>query len=367
MFVLTRCVCPQRATIDSHPGNAASGVLIGLSGMLNFALGIWPSRDNVWTNNSIDQAFPIKRVYAWTENAAETQTLMAVLSGGLYGPSDGAYGGNRSLIMRSCRDDGLLLRPDKPMTMMDTALTALPFEGATGIDGQCVYGGWHGAMWGGDLTCSVVNVFATHSDIPVVDDAGETRVRFGYIFRADLGSSASRANFSVVPTDFAPFAKPSAAYRVWEYWHGLRADATHDSTILCDHDHPFAVPPTPRFPHGSLYHVLAPVLANGWCYLGEPQKIVTASARRVRSITATSIGVDIVLVGSVKEVITAVLRSPNASVHWVSCTAIGAVDAADAGVDTDSVVRIHCEANSCKCLHVGREQRVFLQLEDDGT
>jgi hypothetical protein len=43
-----------RATIDSHPGDAASGVLIGLSGMLNFAMGIWPSRDNVWTNNSIN-------------------------------------------------------------------------------------------------------------------------------------------------------------------------------------------------------------------------------------------------------------------------------------------------------------------------
>jgi hypothetical protein len=64
-----------------------SGVLIGLSGVLNFALGMWPSRDNVWTNNSIDQLHPIKREYSWAENATEAQTLLTVLSGGPYGPA----------------------------------------------------------------------------------------------------------------------------------------------------------------------------------------------------------------------------------------------------------------------------------------
>ena len=306
--------------------------------------------EQVWTNNSIDQAHPIKRMYGWTENAAETQTLLAVLSGGPYGPADGAYGGNRSLIMRSCRDDGVLLRPDKPMTMMDSALTALPFEGSSGVDGQCAYGGWQGAMWDGDLTCIVLNVFATHSDIPVVGDTSETRVRFGYIFRADIGNSASAGNFSLVPADFAPLAKLSATYRVWEYWHGLRANATRDGTVLCDRDHPFVVPPTPQFPHGSPYHVLAPVLANGWTYLGEPGKIVTASARRVRSITSTATGVSVALVGSPNEVITAVLRSPSASMHWVSCAANGAAGEQDgAAADEDSVARIDCEAKACSC------------------
>jgi hypothetical protein len=38
------------------------------------------------------------------------QTLLAVLAGGPYGPSDGAGSANRSLVMQSCRADGVLLK-----------------------------------------------------------------------------------------------------------------------------------------------------------------------------------------------------------------------------------------------------------------
>eukprot|EP01043_Picozoa_sp_COSAG02_P034822 COSAG02_NODE_2457_length_8810_cov_4.343933_7_plen_1170_part_00 len=366
-----------RATIDSHPGNAASGVLIGLSGMLNYALGVWPSRDNVWTNNSIDQLHPIKRVYSWAERNAETQTLLAVLSGGPYGPADGAYGGNRSLILRSCRKDGVLLRADKPMTMLDSALTALPFEGRLGIDRDCQYGGWGGSMWDGDLTCIVLNVFATHSDIVIAatslasdaalldsSAAGFESVRFGYVFRADLSGQIS--NFSVVPADIAPEAPADATYRVWEYWHGLANGTSSDSavhghvadthTVLCDKDHPFAVPSTPNFPSTDSYHVLSPVLPNGWTFLGEPGKIVAASSRRVQSIVVTATGVEVALAGSIGEQITAVLRSPTAVLHWVSCGVVadGVASGLRGGgaVDQDGHVSIKCNVEGCLCLCV---------------
>jgi hypothetical protein len=52
-----------RATRDNHPNqtqstslnpsNAGNGLVLGLSGMLHHALGIWPSRDNVWCRNMI--------------------------------------------------------------------------------------------------------------------------------------------------------------------------------------------------------------------------------------------------------------------------------------------------------------------------
>ena len=61
------------------------------------------------------------------------QTLLAVLSGGPYGPSDGAGMANRSLILRSCRADGVLLRVDKPATMVDRALLATDFTSSTGL------------------------------------------------------------------------------------------------------------------------------------------------------------------------------------------------------------------------------------------
>jgi hypothetical protein len=43
---------------------------------------------------------------------------------------------------------------------------AASFDGSTGVDLDCSYGGWAGTMWDGDLSCIMLNIFATHSDIP---------------------------------------------------------------------------------------------------------------------------------------------------------------------------------------------------------
>ena len=43
--------------------------------------------------------------------------------------ADGIGYSDRALIMRSCREDGLLLKPSKPMTAMDGALIAEAFAG----------------------------------------------------------------------------------------------------------------------------------------------------------------------------------------------------------------------------------------------
>lgn len=51
----------------------------------------------------------------------QTQTLLALMSGGPYGVADKAGSINASLAMRSCRSDGLLLRADKPATVLDSA------------------------------------------------------------------------------------------------------------------------------------------------------------------------------------------------------------------------------------------------------
>ena len=51
----------------------------------------------------------------------QTQTLLALMSGGPYGVADKAGSINGSLAMRSCRSDGLLLRADKPATVLDSA------------------------------------------------------------------------------------------------------------------------------------------------------------------------------------------------------------------------------------------------------
>jgi hypothetical protein len=56
------------------------------------------------------------------------QNTAALLGGGPYGPSDGPFYSNRSLIMTTTRTDGLLLRADKPITTMDAAFQQVSLD-----------------------------------------------------------------------------------------------------------------------------------------------------------------------------------------------------------------------------------------------
>ena len=90
-----------RGTGDHVIRNAARGLPLGWSSMLLWSLGMWPSRDNVWTNSSVNV------IGLNTETNPSVQTAMAVLSGGPYGPADIAGAMNKTLIMQSCREDGI--------------------------------------------------------------------------------------------------------------------------------------------------------------------------------------------------------------------------------------------------------------------
>ena len=291
-----------RATRDNLAGhsrqNAGDGLVLGLSGMLHYAVGLSVSRDNVWTNSTAARG-------VIHEPMVETQTLMAVLAGGPYGPSDGVGSFNKSLIMRACRPDGVLLKADKPVTMMDSAFAVLPFEGPLPCSNSS-----HPS----DLTCAVVNVWSTHSDVP---GAG----RYGYVLGLDLA-----APFDVIPANILGAADGgggagAATYQVVEYWHGMRAA----SAVVATNQAPFTITPPPRSNNSAIitnaYYIFAPVLpASGWCYLGEPDKIVTASTRRVASVSESADGaLRVCLVGSSEESIVALARGPSGTLFEARC------------------------------------------------
>ena len=279
-----------RATRDNHPGKTrvspGDGKILGVSSLLHHALGIWPSRDNVWTNSSVAS-------HGGPEPMVTTQSLMAVLSGGPYGPSDGAGSANRSLLMRACRDDGLLLRGDKPVTIMDVALLALPFDRdvtptkATGYD--------------------PIHVWSTFSSIPSHSEPGGS-VRYHYILGLDLSRpfvvhpADLDSDFVVHPADLDSDSDSDSVsistismektlpttYVAWEYWEGLDPHNNNNNTVIVDNNHPFLVPSPPLSSNPAIitstYHVLSPCLANGWAYLGEHGKFIAASRRRVAFI-----------------------------------------------------------------------------------
>ena len=89
---------------------------IGTSSMLASALGLAPSKDVWWSNSSAryTEKTPTPRYPSAFEPYPEVQGAVAALSAGPVAPGDEIGAANKSLIMRTCRVDGLLLPPSLP-------------------------------------------------------------------------------------------------------------------------------------------------------------------------------------------------------------------------------------------------------------
>lgn len=97
--------------------------LIGESSLLVYAVGAAPSKDTLWT--SINGRFEVPGC-PWSPDheqpGAELHVVLAALSTGPVGISDGLGGTNATLIKRVLTSEGLILRPAKPLTSIDSAL-----------------------------------------------------------------------------------------------------------------------------------------------------------------------------------------------------------------------------------------------------
>ncbi|MHA1372232.1 MAG: hypothetical protein ACTSRA_21235, partial [Promethearchaeota archaeon] len=80
--------------------------------MLIHAIGFWPHKDTFFSSKK-------KAYFFYWEKRPEMECLTAVLSGGPVAPSDKIGNENKELLMKTCRSDGLLLKPDKPATPID--------------------------------------------------------------------------------------------------------------------------------------------------------------------------------------------------------------------------------------------------------
>ncbi|MBN2150177.1 MAG: hypothetical protein JW839_01900 [Candidatus Lokiarchaeota archaeon] len=80
--------------------------------MLCHAVGIWPHKDTFFSSDE-------KVYWFYREKRPEMECLAAALSGGPVAPSDKIGNEDVGLIMKTCRSDGLLLKPDKPATPVD--------------------------------------------------------------------------------------------------------------------------------------------------------------------------------------------------------------------------------------------------------
>ncbi|CAF4489606.1 unnamed protein product, partial [Rotaria sp. Silwood2] len=89
---------------------------IGISSMLANAIGLAPFKDIFWSTQYQPGA-PYKSIVE--EILPDREILISTLSTGPVALGDGINYVDRERIMKCCRQDGLILKPSKPLTMID--------------------------------------------------------------------------------------------------------------------------------------------------------------------------------------------------------------------------------------------------------
>mmetsp|Transcript_8819 Transcript_8819/g.22687 ORF Transcript_8819/g.22687 Transcript_8819/m.22687 type:complete len:244 (+) Transcript_8819:3-734(+) len=196
--------------------------------------------------------------------------------------ADGIGYSNKELIMRSCTEDGLVLRPSKAMTAMDFSLIEEAF-GRTTVDfprRSEVWGTYShvGSDWWFHVLAADLQepVELKLSDVLRMAPASEPVRHWG---------DAAMLAYSISPLDFR-----LQNLRIFKFGPG--GDPTMDVVSL----------PMKGRLNFDLFHY-ARVYPNGWAILGELSKWVPTSPDRVVSISWDQTSVAVTVKGSQGEVV----------------------------------------------------------------
>lgn len=233
-----------RVSDDYQPNNA--NWRIARQSLLAYSVGLLPFKDTFLSGDTKEAG----AANPGPELTPELHTLVSALSGAMVGPGDGPGMANRTRLLRTCMEDGLLLKADRPAVPVDVA--------------------WTSRDPGGELSWSF-------SALP-----GGRAQR--YVLAAAL-----RHNYNLTLSDVELPATRTFVAREW-YSGELRLfDAM--SPLLLSTTAVVGAPrsSTSQAPVPFQYWTIAEV-AHGWVLLGELGKYVTASGRRVRSLEVAADG-----------------------------------------------------------------------------
>ena len=237
------------------------------------ALGLWPYKDVFHSARS--------------SQTREVEALLAALSAGPVGVGDRVGEADVELIRRTCRADGVLVRPDVPVCAVDRASFAAP-------------------VWSGEPL-----VGTTHTQ----HSAG----RWGYVATLNVGLDKQPHKAGVALSDLGEDRPLTESVAVFD-WRKRRidvmsADGAYDVELE---------------PAGWDYRVLAPMLPGGVAVIGDPDLYACAGDARIAevaidpdgSIVVTVLGADehVHLVGWSQAAITARAWSPAAGSTSVPTT-----------------------------------------------
>eukprot|EP00505_MAST-04D_sp_SCG-Rhode-Island_P001065 Stramenopile-MAST_4_protein_1065 len=198
---------------------------IGSTSLFYWAIGILPFKDGFYSSTN-------KQVGGQTvgpEQNPDRECLMATLSGAMVGPMDGIGLLNKTRLMTSCRSDGYVLKPDKPVSTSDAC-----FLGEDATPETCyIYTTYSDAHSAGRIHYVYNNANESMSD-NVIDSGGERFVTYNWYTK-----------------DIAPLEKQNYFAPGYE---------------------------------NHVYVIVAPIIADSWAFVGDPTKYVTAATLRFRSV-----------------------------------------------------------------------------------
>jgi hypothetical protein len=270
-----------------------------LNNVLARALGLRPYKDVFLSDASVP------------EHHSEVEALLAALSTGPVGIGDAVGRADRDIVLRTCREDGVLVRPDVPLAAIDRCFPEHPVA----------------------------------RDVPLVAEAWTDHVvgRYAYVVALNVSKSEQRLDTRIELASLGE-SQPTGPVACWD-WRGQVS-----SRLEPDDSWPVAL--------GHLdwdLRVLAPILDCGLAVIGDPNRYATAGDRRITNLRARTDGVrftvlgageDAVIVGWAEEEPSGA-RSWTASrgwsaldVHWTAPTWRLQVAVADAGWTTIEVTAV---------------------------
>jgi hypothetical protein len=318
-------VTNARGTNDANP-NIPDRWRLAYTSLFFWPVGVRPFMDNIWTT-----AVQPGNFYNMDRPNTELETGIAVLSAGPVWLGDKPGLTNASLANMTCRADGLLLSPSRPLTPID-AMFALNQS--------------RGGIAPADADAGA-EVWACHSDSPlsrasVLPDRAEAHSPFkkwqGTTDAPDSGGSAAHRSYTVLGVDLehafnlsvtqlwpppSDTSQEFLASRHSRHCSANQAVADCGVGIIGGPDATELRMQTGRGnttwgQHGFEYWTVTPVLSNGYALLGEVAKFARLSPKRFASISVgTSGGIQVQLLGMPAEAVRVQCVAPSGVVGEV--------------------------------------------------
>lgn len=234
--------------------------------MLAWALRVWPFKDN----------------FQSAEKFGEQEALISSLSAGMVGVGDKIGAADPTLLLRTCRKDGLLLKPDKPATPIDAMFLPhkRPFITTTYSERKG-FGKW--------IYLAAYHLAKNHKERTLFDrlwaliSYGGQDVSKQFIFPDEVN------DWHVDLRKDLEIEGPVVVYN----WR------TKEAFVAIDR---FDIQPIEHL-YDYAYYVIAPIFSNEIALIGESEKFVTLADKRFSEIDIQNDSINLQLEGVPGEVI----------------------------------------------------------------